>query len=56
MTDCAHEECDCEATGSVLWESDTMRNYCDEHIEQSTELAEFVEAVDMLDPNANNRA
>jgi len=49
MANCAHEECDRQATGSVLWETDTMRNYCNAHLRQvRADYPELIEDVSLL--------
>lgn len=49
MTDCAHDDCTQEAVGSVLWETGSMRNYCETHLQSCRDdLAEYIDTVDLL--------
>jgi len=49
MTNCAYEGCGRDATGSVLWITDSMRNYCNAHLRQvRADFPELIEEVSLL--------
>jgi len=49
MSECAYESCNREIVGSVLWDSGTMRNYCQKHLRDSkTQFPELVEEIELV--------
>lgn len=49
MAECQHEDCTQEAFGTITWDTDTERVYCQKHLKQAAEgLSAHIDGVEMV--------